>query len=84
MKRARTYWIQILYKGEDEQIGWIESFGSYSQTIKKASEYFKYETVDYILILRPWVREGALAPINAIKADLQREAKPGANVIKVK
>jgi hypothetical protein len=82
MKRSRTYWIQLCYPDErpDE---WLEAFSSYNDTCVIAGGLLEQRDAEFVLVLRPWVKKGACAAEKDILAELEREARPGAQVIQI-
>lgn len=81
-KRSRTYWIQLCYSDErpDE---WLASVSSYNDTCITAGGLLEKRGAEFALILRPWVRRGSCAAQKDILAELEREARPGAQVIQI-
>jgi len=82
MKRSRTYWIQLCYPDErpDE---WLASVSGYNDTCITAGGLLEKRVAEFALILRPWVKRGSCAAQKDILAELEREARPGAQVIQI-
>lgn len=80
---ARRYWMQaVMVEGDDQ---WVPLYAPLTrqQAYRRCAEQMRNPAVDYVLLLRGNLEQGAIASNDAILADFQREAVPGAKVIRV-
>lgn len=79
----RRYWMQVMMSDGSEQWTPLHAPMQRHRAYRFCAEQLKNPAADYVLLLRGGVEEGAISATDDILADFQREAKPGAKVIRV-